>query len=339
MIIKSYEILKNSNKFKDFNFFLLYGENEGLKKDIKKKIEEITNQKKTDLEFTTFYEKDIIENNENFYNSIYSGSLFSITKVIVVYDASDKLTNLLEDIVEKRPKNLFVIFFSNILEKRSKLRKIFETNNDIVCIPCYLDNIKDLEIIARYEFKKNNIHVSQEIINLLIEKSNSDRNNLRNEIEKIQSFSLNKKKIEIDEIKTIINFSGEIKSDSLINECLSGNISEYKKIVAELYTNSINQIFLFRILNNKIQKLLKMKKNEKEYDNLDALINSTKPPIFWKEKSTIKKQLTIWNLTELKKIVLESNNTELLCKKNPQVSNVIFFNFFTRLCAKASNSS
>ncbi len=339
MIIKSYEILKNSNKFKDFNFFLLYGENEGLKKDIKKKIEEITNQKKTDLEFTTFYEKDIIENNENFYNSIYSGSLFSITKVIVVYDASDKLTNLLEDIVEKRPKNLFVIFFSNILEKRSKLRKIFETNNDIVCIPCYLDNNKDLEIIARYEFKKNNIHVSQEIINLLIEKSNSDRNNLRNEIEKIQSFSLNKKKIEIDEIKTIINFSGEIKSDSLINECLSGNISEYKKIVAELYTNSINQIFLFRILNNKIQKLLKMKKNEKEYDNLDALINSTKPPIFWKEKSTIKKQLTIWNLTELNKIVLESNNTELLCKKNPQVSNVIFFNFFTRLCAKASNSS
>ena len=339
MIIKSYEILKNSIKFKKFNLFLLYGENEGLKKDIKKKIEEITNQKKTDLEFITLYEKDIIENNENFYNSIYSGSLFSVTKIIVIHDSSDKLTNLLDDIVSKYPKNVFIIFLSNILEKKSKLRKIFETNNDILCIPCYPDNNKDLESIARSELKKSNVNISQEIINLLIEKSNNDRNNLRNEIEKIQSFALNKKKIEIDEIKSIINFAGEYKSDSLINECLCGNVSEYKKILAELYTNSINQIFLFRILNNKIQRLLKMKENEKEYNNLDNLINSTKPPIFWKDKSTIKKQLTIWNLTDLKKIILESSNTELLCKKNPQVSNAIFFNFFTKLCKKANNFS
>ena len=67
-------------------------------------------------------------------------------------------------------------------------------NKKTICIPCYLDSEKDLEIIAQTELRKNNISLSSEAINLLIEKSNSDRNNLKNEIEKIKSYFLNKKK-------------------------------------------------------------------------------------------------------------------------------------------------
>ena len=176
-------------------------------------------------------------------------------------------------------------------------------------------------------------------MNLLIEKSNNDRNNLKNEIEKIKSFALSKKKIETDEIKSIINFSGEYKSDSLINECLCGNILQYKKIMSELYINVINQIFLLRILSNKIQRLHNMKEIETNYNSLDSLLNACKPPIFWKEKSIVKRQLTIWSLNNLKKAMHEINIIEVLCKKNPQISKAIFFNFFTKLCKKANNYS
>ena len=174
---------------------------------------------------------------------------------------------------------------------------------------------------------------------MLIEKSNGDRNNLMNEIEKIKSFALNKKNLEIDDIKPIINFSGEYKSDSFINECLCGNIFQYKKILLELYTNTVNQIFLLRVLSNKIQRLLTIKKLESKYKNLDSLLNETKPPVFWKEKPLVKKQLTIWSLNDLKKTILEINDTEILCKKNPQISKIIFFNFFNKLCKKANNYS
>jgi len=111
--------------------------------------------------------------------------------------------------------------------------------------------------------------VSQEIINLLIEKSNSDRNNLRNEIEKIHSYSLNKKKLELNDIKSLINFSGDYKSDILINECLCGNIKQYKKIISELYFNTINQILLLRILSNKIHRLIKIKTDKSKLSNVN----------------------------------------------------------------------
>jgi len=339
MIIKSYEIQKNKSNFLKNNFFLIYGENVGLKKDIRKYIKKAIEQKKENIETLFLYENEILDDEDNFYNLIYSGSLFSSKKVITIYEATDKIIKKISDIYDKYPEDVFLIIFSEVLEKKSKLRNFFEKNKKTICIPCYLDNEKDLANIAHSELKKNNILLSQEIINLLVEKSNSDRNNLRNEIDKIRAYSLNKKKLEINDIKFLINFTGDYKSDIFVNECLCGNTKQYKKIISELYFNSVSQILLLRILSNKIQRLLKIKAEESKSKNIDSLINATKPAIFWKEKPIVKKQLYIWNLKNLKKITDEINKTELLCKKNPNISKVIFFNFFTNICKKASSFS
>ena len=339
MIIKSYEVKKNKSNFQKNNFFLLYGENLGLKKDIKDFITTEIKQQNNSAETLSLYESEVLDNEDIFFNLIYSGSLFSKTKIITIYETSDKIVKKLNDTYNKYPEDVFLIFFSDILEKKSKLRNFFEKNTKTVCVPCYLDSEIDLEKIAQLELKKNKITLSKEIINLLIEKSNSDRNNLRNEIEKIVSYSFDKKRIELEEIKSLINFSGEYKSEIFVNECLSGNITQYKKIISELYVNTVNQILLLRILSNKIHRLLKIKEQENSSSNLDNLINTSKPPIFWKEKPLVKKQLSIWNLNDLRKIISEINNTELLCKKNPQISNSIFFNFFSEICKKANNFS
>ena len=339
MIIKSYEIEKNVKKFIDYNFFLLYGENEGLKKDIKKSITLGLDKDNSSIELLSFYENDIIHNEKKFYNSIFSTSLFSDKKIIIIKNATDKIISQINNIVEEWPENQSLIISSVILDKKSKLRNFFEKNNKTLCIPCYLDNEKNLEIIAKVELKKDNIILSQESINLLIEKSNGDRGNLKNEIEKIQAFALNNKKIGYDEVKSLTNFSGEYKSDSLINECLCGNVLQYKKNLSEVYTNTINQVLLLRILNNKIQRLLNMKKMQAEYSNLDSLLGASKPPVFWKDKPLIKKQMTIWCTDDLIKTSSEISNIEILCKKNPQISKIIFFNFFSKICKKANSFS
>ncbi len=339
MILKSYEVQKNTlNTFKS-NTFLFYGENQGLKIEIKNSIIEKIKKENANIEQQILYENDINDNEENFYNSIFSGSLFSEKKVITINNCTDKILTKIEAIVEKNLKNTFLILFSDILDKKSKLRNFFEKEKKVICVPCYLDSDKDLEILSIRKFRENKITLSRELINLIIEKSNKDRGNLNNEIEKIISYASNKKDLDIEEIKLLINFSGEHKADNFVNECLSGNILQYKKILNDLYINSVNQIYILRVLNNKIQKLIKMKEVEKDYNDLDSLISSSKPPIFWKEKPTIKKQLTVWSFKELKKVINEINNTEVLCKKNPQASKVIFFNFFSTICKKANNYS
>ena len=337
MIKKSYEIQKSINNFISCNIFLLYGENYGLKKDIRESIKNQIIKKEKNVEYLTIFENDINSGEKEFYNSIYSGSLFGSKKIITVQDGSDKIFEKIKDVIKDCPENISLIIFSGLLEKKSKLRNLFEKDKKALCVPCYSDNDRDLEIIINSELHKNSINLSRESINLLIEKSNKDRNNLKNEIEKIKSFSLSNKNIEVNELKSIINFSGDYEPDALINECLSGNILQYKKILSELYSNAINQIFFLRILSNKIHRLISIKKLEYKSNNIDSLLNSTKPPIFWKDKPIIKKQLTIWSLKDLLKTINEINHTELLCKKNPQISKVLFFNFFTKICKKANN--
>ena len=339
MIIKSYEIKKNKTNLLKNNFFLLYGENLGLKKDIKNFIKNELKKKNDSVEILSLFESEIINNKDNFFNLIYSGSLFSQQKIITIYETTDKIIDIVKETYKKYSEDVYLIFFSNVLDKKSKIRNFFEKENQLTCVACYLDNEKDLATITQLELKKNNINLSRESINLLIEKSNSDRDNIRNEIEKIAAYSLDKEKIELDEVKSLINFSGDYKSDIFVNECLCGNITQYKKIISELYVNTINQILLLRILSNKIHRLLKIKGKTNESNNLDTLINTFKPSIFWKEKTIVKKQLTIWKLKDLKEIIPNINNTEILCKKNPQISNSIFMNFFMEICKKANSFS
>ena len=339
MIIKSYEIKKNRLSLLKKKLFLLYGENLGLKKDIKNFITDEIKQKNNDAEILSLYESEIISNEDIFFNLIYSGSLFSQKKIITIHESTDKIINIIKEASEKYSEDIYLIFFSNVLDKKSKLRTFFEKEKELVCVPCYLDNEKDLVTIAQLELKKANILLSRESINLLIEKCNADRNNLRNEIEKIVAYSLNKEKIETNEIRALINFSGDYKSDIFVNECLCGNIVQYKKIISELYVNTINQILMLRILSNKIHRLLKIKEQVKESYNVDALLNTCKPPIFWKEKPIVKKQLAIWKLNDLKEIISDINNTEILCKKNPHISHSIFLNFFMVICKKANSFS
>ena len=55
MIVKSYEIKKNKNLLKKNNFYLLYGENFGLKKDIKNFITTELKRDNSELEFLSLY--------------------------------------------------------------------------------------------------------------------------------------------------------------------------------------------------------------------------------------------------------------------------------------------
>ena len=339
MINKSFEILNNTLIFLKYNLFLIYGENNGLKKDIVENIKKTIHAKDSNVEFMSLNEADIQNNEEIFNNILYSGSLFSKKKVLIIRDSKGKIMKQIEEVVDNYPAGIKIIILSDLLDKKSGLRNFFEKNTRTLTIPCYPDSEKDLEIIATLKFKKNNIILSRESINLLIEKSNFDRGNLKNEIEKIISFANSKGEITIEQVRSLINFAGEYKSDSLINECLCGNIQQYKKILSESYLNTINQILLFRILNKKILRLLNMKKVVKDYKDVESLINASRPPIFWKEKSIVKKQLHIWKIKDLQKMIKEINNIELICKKKPQISKIVFFDLFSRICIKANSFS
>ena len=79
------------------------------------------------------------------------------------------------------------------------------------------------------------------------------------------------------------------------------------------------------------QRILNYNINEKD---MNRLVSSYKPPIFWKEKNIITTQLKKWKRNELEKLLNDLFNVEIMCKENYNLSNVIFNKFLIDTCAK-----
>ena len=319
MISKFYEI----NKYiKKVNFYLFYGENEGQKQDI---IQANFNNYTKENTFK-YSEKDILQNNQLFFDNIHSKSFFEKEKLILISDASDKILHLIEETLDTKIDGIKIILLSKKLEKKSKIRNFFEKNKEILIIPFYEDTFQTLITIGKEILNKNKISLSQENLNLIIERSQGDRINLKNELEKIINLGKNKKKIELNDILKLTNLSENYNASELADNCLSKNKKKTLNILNENIQSNDDNILILKTFLYKLKRLRKLKISLNKNNNIEHIINSFKPPIFWKDKSLIKEQIKRWEIDDIEEFIIDINNIEVLIKKNPQISNEIMSN-------------
>jgi|TARA_B110000967_G_C18890041_1_gene566679 DNA polymerase-3 subunit delta len=310
MILKSFEL--NKINLKTQKFFLLYGENEGFKlQAIKKEFEN-----KFLGETQTYEEKEILNNENAFFDSINSKSFFEKEKLIIINRCTDKLKDTIEEIVEKKIIDIKIILNAGILEKKSKLRSFFEKSKEGVCIPFYADSAQTLSAIVNNFFREKKISISQQTINLLVDRCRGDRQNLNNELDKINNYSLNRKNINLDEILKLTNLAENYNASELIDGCLSKNLKKTVNILNENNYSAEDCILITRTFLIKLKRLFKIKKELELTKNIDNVITAFKPPIFWKDKETVKQQVGKWHLNQIENLIFETNEIELLIKKN-----------------------
>ena len=319
MIVKSLEASKINLKL--YTMVLLYGKNEGFKNDV---IHNLIKNKKNKINYE---EKDIIDNYNQFIESLLTNSLFEDERVIIIKRATDKIIKIIDEIKNKNLENLIIILNADLLDKKSKLRTFFEKDKKVVCVPFYPDNDQTLTKMIVSYFKNKNIQISQSNINLILNKSNGDRQNLQNELEKIESLSLTKKTITAEDISKITNLIENHSISELADNCLVKNKKKIIKIFNENNFSSEDYILIIRTLLNKCKKILKLSYEFQKNRNLDLTIASAKPPIFWKDKEITKQQVLKWKPDAIKGFIYEVNDLELGIKKNTNNSINIISNF------------
>ena len=330
MIIKSYEI---SKIISNYNFYLFYGKNQGLKED---HIKEII--KKNQGKVFNYDEKQIQEEKQIFFENILSGSLFENNKIIIINRASDKIYPIIQEIIERDIKSVKIIINSGLLEKKSKLRSLFEKEKNLICIATYPDNNDTLSRLTAIFFKNEKISISQQNINLIVGKCNGDRQNLNNELEKIKNYALNKKNITTHEILKIINLSENYGFSELIDNCLAKNKNKIMTILNENNFSNEDCIIILRTFLIKAKKILTLSLEFEKNNDLDKTITSARPPIFWKDKELIKIQLNKWKPNKIKELIYHLNDIELQIKKNFNNSILIITNFILEKSSSEANN-
>lgn len=333
MIYKFFEIKKkNLNSFK---YFLLYGKNKGLieetiEKDLKPNLPK---------NIINYDESEILNNTDFFKENILNKSFFENDKLIIIQRSSDKILRVIDEIIEKNIDDIAIILISETLEKKSKLRNFFEKNKETVCIPFYEDTNQTLGFIVQNFLKKVNINLSQQNINIIIERARGDRNNLNNELLKIENFCKNKSKIDMDDILKLTNLSENYSASELVENSLAQNQKKTLNILNENNFSSEDCILILRIYLNKLKRLLRIFSEIKLTNNIDQAISNYKPPIFWKEKDLVKQQLKKWNYNNIQYLISITNNLELQIKKNPSISIFLLTDFILEKALNANNKT
>ena len=330
MILKFYELEKINNK--NISLFLFYGKNNYQKSLEFNRL--ITDQS----EVIKYDEKDLIENQNEIIGNILNKSLFQKKKIIQIKRSTDKLLKIIESLSKKNLEDTKIIFDSDNLEKKSKLRLFFEKNKNCICSAFYPDNLQTLNNFAHNFIKEKKISIAPADISLILGKCNESKENLISELEKIALFAKNKKKISAEQISKLINLSENYSFSELTNNCLAKNKLKTIKIINENNLSNEDCIIIVRTLMMKLKRIFLLCNEYQENRDVDYVISSAKPPIFWKDKEITKKQILNWTTADLKKVIYELSDIELMIKKNFNNSVNLITDFLIQLCNKKVSS-
>ena len=329
MIVKHFEIRKINSTLN--KVILLYGKNDGLK-------DEATNFLiKKDTVVSVYEESSILDDPESFIESLKSKSLFGEKKTIIIKRASDKILKIINELNEEEIDDILIINSEN-LEKKSKLRIFFEKHKNYICVAFYPDNNETLLKLANNFFHKKKILISNENLNQIVNKSSGNRKNLIGELEKIDLFCANRKKIDSEHINKLINLSENHNISELIDHCLAKNEKKILNILNENNFNNDDCILITRIFLNKAKRILKLSSDYSKNNNINLTISSAKPPIFWKDKEITKQQIYKWTPKNIKKLIFKLNDLELKIKKNVNNSINIILDFILEQTTSMTNN-
>ena len=330
MIYKSYTIENNINLIKE-NLTLFYGENLGLKDEFKRKIK--LNYK--DSEIINFSQEDVLKNTNKFFSEIYNISLFDVNKIFFISQTNDKILDIIKELETKiSEQKLFL--FSEILDKKSKLRNYFEKSKNCSLVACYTDNELTIKNIIIRELNGYE-GLSAENLNLIINSCSLDRIKLKNEIEKIISIFIDKK-INNKKLDLILNLRENDDFNILKDEAFNGNRIDSNKLLSDTFIETDKNILYLNMISKRLEKLFEIFKLS-ENTSIENAINSIKPPIFWKDKPSMILQAKKWDKKKVKDTLIKAYNLEIQIKSSSILNkNILIKKFLLDICDTANAS-
>jgi DNA polymerase III subunit delta len=311
MLYKSYLIEENINNLNK-ELFLFFGENIGLKEEIKKKIKLVNSSS----EILYFNQDEILKNNQQIFNEFNNFSLFEKEKIIFIDQVNDKILETIKEI-DKKFDTQKMYLFSDLLDKKSKIRNYFEKSNHCGAVACYADNEISIKKIILTRLKGFE-GLSPNNINLIVENSNLDRVKLNNEISKIVDY-FQDKKILTNKLEKILDSAINDNFNAIRDGALNGNKISTNKLLNETVINAEKSIYYLATVNQRINKLSEVNDSK----NIEETLNKMKPPIFWKDKPNFIIQAKRWDNKKIKKALRKTYELEIKIKTNSAINKII----------------
>jgi len=323
MIFKDFKIKDIFGVNKKNPVILVYGPNEGLVRDNVNKL--CFHFKKHDeAEEITLTEKNLDDEPNKIFDEIDTISMFNNKKIIFIESLKDKHVPLIEKLFESILENILVILKSDSLGKSSKLRKLFDTSEIHISIPCYEDDMKSIMNLVQDFEKKFNLQLERDVKNYLAHFLSNDRLISKSELEKIFLLQGNKSSpLSLHEVQAILNDVSSISLNKINESVMFGKTKATSKIIHKIFSEGIHSVALIRSLINYTMRIQLTQIELKKHKSFDEAIKILRPPVFWKEKNSFQNHCAVWPMQHIEKNLKVLLDAEYDCKSSGSLSNSI----------------
>ncbi len=329
------------NKFENVNLLFLYGTNIGLvdliyEKTIKN-LEIDTNDPFSVSKIDGDEFKDnpaILHDNVNTLN-VFSGKRFVLLDLMHI-SINRTLENIILETVKIKSNNYLLIVRAANIKINSFIKHLQDINNAIL-VPCYEQKINTINSKLSDLFSKHNINSKRDIIRNLIIKLSSNSLINEMEIEKLDIFLTNNTSVTEEVILKFFSNNNDMNFNKIIENCTNGHPHHALTSFENIYENQSTSITLIRMFVNHFKLIEKILLLFEKTKNLERVINSIKPPIFFKKKEFIIFQCKVWDLKLINIILARLIELELKCKLNHFSEKVLLSQFILSTSVLAKN--
>lgn len=249
-------------------------------------------------------------------------SLMAPRRVILVREPEDKSLEAIQHAITARaPDNFLVLYSTEALGRDSKLRHWAESAVAAAALPCYKDEGAGLEQFIRDTLRGYGLRASNDVTRYLAHQLSGDRQIILNELEKLSLYMGDEaEEIGIEDAMASVGENNDRGFDELTAAIAAGDMVGLCRLTDRLLAEGNHGLLLVRSTMRYLAKLEQLALKRAEGMNLDAAIESLRPPVFFKAKPQLKSHAQRWDTDAIATALARLQMLELDSKRHADES-------------------
>ena len=318
---------------------LIYGPNEGLVSERKKLLTQSFVKDVNDPFLIRSLDFD--EYGKSWFNlkdEVLSLSFTEGNRVLAFDKFPEKFVIELDELTSIIPNDLMLILTHGELRPSSKIRKFFENRKTTASIPCYADEVQDLNNILKSTFKSETSPLNNLQFEALSSRLNADRGINKKSIEKLYIYCNNDvRNLTPAEIQSVVQNEDNLSLEALSYAIADGDFAQLSIILGSIFQQGTFPIIILRSISYHFNRLFVVIEAMKNGDSFKSSISKLQPRVFFKLENLFQKQVSNWSLEKIKHVQTILLNAEIDCKLNYHLQKILCERTLLRIAGAAKS--
>ena len=222
-------------------------------------------------------------------------------RLVRVREAGDAQSAVFARFLADPPGAGLVVAEAGDLPGRSVLRRAFDDAPRGVAIGCYPDNARDLAEVIRQTLAAHRVTASRDAVEFLVAHLGSDRLLTRAELEKLALYAGDGGRVELDDARLSIADSAALSLDDAVLAAAEGDAAALDRALNRVFQEGESPVSVVRAALRHLQRLHVLAARVAAGEPADAVLRAARPPIFFKQQESFRRQLRHWREPQLRR--------------------------------------